>query len=150
MIINRMIISYTMLVSLSVLAQNDDSLSFSLIQNSAISEFSSLKKINSTHGISNNFIIQGVQKHYLLEDNQGKIDLVITTQNDLIVTAYLFDLDGNEKVKVANVIDSQTINVTLNLNNIQAGNYRLIITALTPDQQSAIKSFNIMLVNVPN
>ncbi|CRG49046.1 hypothetical protein [Yersinia wautersii] len=147
---NRMIISYTMLVSLSVLAKNNDSLPFSLIQNSAISEFSSLKKINSTHDISNNFIVQGVQKHYLIENNQGKIDLVITTQKDLIVTAYLFDLDGNEKVKVANVIDSQTINVTLNLNNIQAGNYRLIITALTPDQQSAIKSFNIMLVNVPN
>ncbi|WP_145500620.1 hypothetical protein [Yersinia similis] len=107
-----------------------------------------LTLITSNNVISGNFSIEGVQTSYSLVRGQGQIEMAITTREHLLITAYLFDMDGQEKAQTATLINNRTKNLILLLDNIVAGNYRLVIKALATDHQTAIKTFHITLADI--
>ncbi|CNF16747.1 hypothetical protein [Yersinia similis] len=107
-----------------------------------------LALITSNNVISGNFSIEGVQTSYSLVRGQGQIEMAITTREHLLITVYLFDMDGQEKAQTATLINNRTKNLILLLDNIVAGNYRLVIKALATDHQTAIKTFHITLADI--
>lgn len=107
-----------------------------------------LALITSNGAVSGNFSIEGVQTNYWLDRGQGQIEITATTHEHLLITAYLFDVNGQEKAQTATLINNRTKNLILLLDNIVAGNYRLVIKALATDHQTAIKTFHITLADI--
>ncbi|PSH22330.1 hypothetical protein B7R74_07280 [Yersinia pseudotuberculosis] len=111
-------------------------------------QLTNLALIASNGAVSGNFSIEGVQTNYWLDRGQGQIEITATTHEHLLITAYLFDLNGQEKAQTATLINNRTKNLILLLDNIVAGNYRLVIKALATDHQTAIKTFHITLADI--
>lgn len=111
-------------------------------------QLTNLALITSNGAVSGNFSIEGVQTNYWLDRGQGQIEITATTHEHLLITAYLFDVNGQEKAQTATLINNRTKNLILLLDNIVAGNYRLVIKALATDHQTAIKTFHITLADI--
>lgn len=97
--------------------------------------------------VSNDFSVHGVQPSYWLKDGQGQIEMTISTHGHLLITGYLYDVEGQEKARAETLINNRTKDFSLLLENIAAGDYKLVIQALNTEHQSAIKEFNISLAN---
>ncbi|CNH00456.1 hypothetical protein [Yersinia pekkanenii] len=108
-----------------------------------------IKQISLTSSlvVSNDFSVHGIQSNYWLNDGQGQIEMTITAHEHLLITSYLYDLNGNEKTRAEILINNRTKDLSLPLENLVAGNYKLVIKALNTDNQSAIKKFNIALTH---
>ncbi|WP_145536110.1 hypothetical protein [Yersinia thracica] len=108
-----------------------------------------IKNISMTKNlaISDDFSVYGIQANYWIKDGQGQIEMTITTYDHLLITGYLYDVNGDEKVRAETLINNRTRDFSLPLENIAAGNYKLVIRALNTDNQTAIKTFNITLTN---
>ncbi|MFL4557672.1 hypothetical protein ACH19I_13910 [Yersinia kristensenii] len=97
--------------------------------------------------VSNDFSVHGVKPSYWLKDGQGQIEMIIATHDHLLITGYLYDVEGHEKARAETLINNRTKDFSLPLKDIAAGNYKLVIKALNTEHQSAIKKFNIVLAN---
>ncbi|HDL7749801.1 TPA: DUF4469 domain-containing protein [Yersinia enterocolitica] len=100
------------------------------------------------HSVLNKFSVHGIQTHYWLDNRQGEIPMTITTLENLLITAYLYDQDDNEKVQVATLIDNHSKEMILVLDDLSIGNYRLVVTSLNTNHQRAEKTFYITLSNL--
>ncbi|HDL8286727.1 TPA: hypothetical protein PXQ99_003544 [Yersinia enterocolitica] len=103
--------------------------------------------LNSSPLVIDNFSVYGIQSHYWLVNGQGEIPITVTAHNHLLISIYLYDQDDNKKIQTATLINNRTKEMKLLLENIAAGDYRLVITALATNHESSSKSFDVRLVN---
>lgn len=121
---------------------------FSLPRDNTTHWPANLLSVNNKSAVSGKFSVTGVQTEYWIEDGQGQIRITIATQTHLLITIYLYDLQGQEKTQTATLINNRTKDMTLPLDNIAEGNYRLVIKALDVNNLSAIKTFHVALANI--
>lgn len=113
----------------------------------AASLATSATPLNSSPLVIENFSVYGIQSHYWLVNGQGEIPITVTAHSHLLISIYLYDQDDNEKIQTATFINNRTKEITLPLENIAAGDYRLMITALATNHESSSKSFAVKLSN---
>ncbi|HDL6964413.1 TPA: hypothetical protein PXM28_003807 [Yersinia enterocolitica] len=104
--------------------------------------------INNDNSVAENFSVHGLQTNYWLENNIGEISMTVTTQDHLLVTASLYDEYDHEKTQSATLINNRAKNITLFLENLSPGNYRLVVTALATNHQISSKTFHMTLSNM--
>ncbi|CNB45978.1 N-acetylglucosamine-binding protein A [Yersinia frederiksenii] len=102
----------------------------------------------SKNPCSDNFSVYGIQTNYWLENSQGEIPMTVTTQENLLITVYIYDQYNNEKAQTATLINNRAKGMTLLLEDFSAGNYRLVVTSLNTQHQLVIKTYYMTLTNM--
>lgn len=97
--------------------------------------------------LSDLYSVQGIKSEYFLVNGRSQIKVEITTLAPLLITAYLFDINGKEQAQTEEWVNNQSKELMLALENLSHGRYRLVIKALDADGRSAIKVHHISLIN---